>query len=325
MFVPGLILAADVGASRIRVGLFDESLRLLKVRVSETPRENPVEGIPRRLREMVVEVVGGSLDSVRGVGVASIGLIDHRRGMITHAPNIPGRDVRLFKELSNIMEAEYFLLNDCNAAALGEWWPRRRETDSLTYITISTGIGGGVVDKGRLVLGKDGNAVEIGHIVIDPSGYMRCGCGGVGHWEAYCSGANLPRYVKRLLEDGVLPSGTRLGREAEARGLTSERIYRLYYEGDEAASKLFERLRDLYASGIASVINSFDPEILVIGGSIALGNKGFFSEEVYPRLGKYLVGEPPKIDEPIHGEHAPLYGAALTVHEDIEDARVREP
>ncbi len=320
-----LILAADVGASRIRVGLFDGSLRLLRVKVSGTPRENPVEGIPARLREMVEEVAGGRLGSIKGVGVASIGLIDQRRGMITHAPNIPGRNVRLFKDISTLLNVDYFLLNDCNAAALGEWWPRKGETDSLTYITISTGIGGGVVDRGRLVLGKDGNAVEIGHIVIDPSGYMRCGCGGMGHWEAYCSGANLPRYVGRLLEDGFLPRGTRLEGEARSGRLTSERIYGLYYEGDEAASKLFERLSNLYASGIASVINSFDPEILVIGGSIALENKEFFSEKVYPLLGKYLVGGLPRIVEPAHGEYAPLYGAALTVREVVEEARVREP
>jgi glucokinase len=93
-------------------------------------------------------------------------------------------------------------LNDCAAAVLGErHFGAGKGLENLAYVTLSTGLGGGAIVDGHLLIGKDGNAVEVGHITIDPGSSLICGCGSPGHWEAYSSGSNIPNFVKHSLRD----------------------------------------------------------------------------------------------------------------------------
>ncbi len=321
----GLILAADVGATNMRVGVFNEEGRLLRFKSGKTPQTNSPESVPRALLDLAREVAGQDWSAIWRCGVASIGPLDSKRGVILKAPNIAdkGREIPLLAYLKEELDVDYYFLNDCNAAAYGEWWSRKEEgVRNLIYITISSGIGGGVVDNGHLILGKIGNGAEIGHIVIDAAGYMDCGCGGRGHWEAYCSGANIPRLAERLLRDGRLERGTGLERAYIDKSLDAKKCFELYYVGDRAALGLFELLKDFYAAGFAGVINAFDAEVLVIGGAIYLGHETFFQSEVFPRIDKFLLLDKPRIAKPVHGDLAPLYGAALCALDGVEGARV---
>jgi len=323
--VRDLILAADIGATNMRVGIFNERGELIRVRVGRTPQSNVSEAVPYALLSLAQEVAGDDWGSIACCGVASIGPLDSESGVILKAPNIAekGVDIPLLSKIREKLDVDYYFLNDCNAAAYGEWWAVRREgVSSLVYITISSGIGGGVVDNGHLILGKRGNGAEIGHIVVDYTGYMECGCGGRGHWEAYCSGANIPRLAEKLLSDGRIAGGAGLW-EAVRRGLDAKTWFDLYSGGEEAARQLFSLLKEYYAAGFASVINSFDTEILVIGGAIYLAEEEFFAREVFPLLDKYLLMEKPRIAKPIYGDLAPLYGAALCARDRLEGARVR--
>ncbi len=322
----GLILAADVGATNMRVGVFDREGRLLRFKSGRTPQTNTSESVPMALLELAREVAGQDWSSIWRCGVASIGPLDSKRGVILKAPNIAekGREIPLLAYLREELDIDYYFLNDCNAAAYGEWWSRKGDgVRNLIYITISSGIGGGVVDNGHLILGKIGNGAEIGHIVIDASGYMDCGCGGRGHWEAYCSGANIPRLAERLLKDGRLERETGLEKAYVEKSLDAKMCFELYYARDRAAVKLFELLKDFYAAGFAGVINAFDAEVLVIGGAIYLGHEAFFQLEVFPRIDKFLLLDKPRIAKPVHGDLAPLYGAALCALDGVEGARVR--
>ncbi|MEM0481665.1 MAG: ROK family protein [Nitrososphaerota archaeon] len=321
----GLILAADVGATNMRVGLFNGKGKLLRIKSGRTPQVDTSESVPRALLELAKGVAGRDWSSIRRCGVASIGPLDTQRGVILKAPNIAekGREIPLLAYLREELDVDYYFLNDCNAAAYGEWWSRKGEgVRNLIYITISSGIGGGVVDNGHLILGKLGNGAEIGHIVIDASGYMDCGCGGLGHWEAYCSGANIPRLAERLLRDGRLDKGTGLEKEYIEKNLDAKKCFELYYARDKAAMGLFELLKDFYAAGFAGVINAFDAEVLVIGGAIFLGHEAFFQHEVFPRIDKFLLLDKPRLAKPVHEDLAPLYGAALCALDEIEGARV---
>jgi glucokinase len=189
------VLAVDIGASRIRAAVVEQTtIRIIDFSEAPTPQSPDPEAIPSSVVRLVKGLAG--LDRVRRAGVASIGPIDSRRGVIVLAPNVAGRPRSI--PVAEVLKRELgleevYMANDCNAAAYAEHLARSgKERHDLLYVTVSTGIGGGAVVEGRPLLGSRGNAAEIGHCVVDPSGYMRCGCGGRGHWEAYCSGMFLP-------------------------------------------------------------------------------------------------------------------------------------
>lgn len=318
-----LVLAADIGGSKIRVGLFDQELRLLRSKVVPTPKDPAPESIPSVLIEVSKEVASDVLGKLVSFGIASMGPLDLKKGMIVKTPTVGTRCIPLIEILRDWLDVEYYLLNDCTAAAYAEWYSMRKDAvNSLAYVTISSGIGGGAVVDGCLLMGRDGNAAEIGHTVIDPSGYMRCGCGGYGHWEAYCSGVNMPRYAIKLFNDGLLPADSALTAKMDNDSLSSEMIFELYEMGDVGARTLLKRVAAMNAAGISSVISCYDPEVLVMGGAVVLNHFDYFENEVFPQLDKYLCLERPRITLPIHGELSPLMGAALVAKHRFEKALV---
>jgi glucokinase len=319
------VLAIDIGASRIRAAVVEQAtLRIIGFSEAPTPQSPDPEAIPSSVVGLVKGLVG--LDRVRRAGMASIGPIDSRRGVIELAPNVAGRPRSI--PVAEVLKRELgleevYMANDCNAAAYAEYLARPgRERHDLLYVTVSTGIGGGAVVEGRPVLGLRGNAAEIGHCVIDPSGYMRCGCGGRGHWEAYCSGRNIPEYARRLAEGGEIPTGSRLHHLVLREGTGPHEIFELYRAGDPPSRPFFVRLATLMAAGLSTAINLFAPDVLVTGGAVYLGNEDFFRAEVFPRLRDFLMLDEPRIEGPIYGEHSPLMGAALLVANRVGAARV---
>ena len=136
------------------------------------------------------------------IGVGSIGPIDLRRGMITNTPNYPFKEIPVVEPLREWFGVPVRIANDCTAGVLGEhFYGAGKGVYNLFYVTFSTGLGGGAMVDGHLLMGKDGNAVEVGHLTIDPDSEIVCGCGCPGHWEAYCGGMNIPRFARRLLRD----------------------------------------------------------------------------------------------------------------------------
>lgn len=319
------VLAIDVGASRIRAALVDPTdLSVRALSEKPTPQSPDPEAIPLAVVRLVRERLRA--EGVRTAGVASIGPIDSRRGVIELAPNVAGRprSIRVADALrEELGVAEVYMANDCNAAAYAEHFARASEgVGDLLYVTVSTGIGGGAVLEGRPVLGRKGNAAEVGHSVIDPSGYMRCGCGGAGHWEAYCSGRNIPAFARRLAEDGEVPRGSGLYRLVTGGDADTRQVFELYRTGDEASRPFFSRLAVLMAAGLSTAINLFSPDVLVLGGAVYLGNEDFFAAEVIPRLKGFLMLQEPRIERPRFGELSPLMGGALLAIRRVEAALV---
>ncbi len=319
------VLAIDIGASRIRVAVVEpETLRVLSFSEGPTPQSSAPGAIP----SAVVRLVRGTVGHYRArrAGVASIGPIDSRKGVIELAPNVEGRpkSVPVAGALrSELGLEEVYMANDCNAAAYAEYLARSgEEGQDLLYVTVSTGIGGGAVVEGRPVLGRKGNAAEVGHCVVDPSGYMPCGCGGRGHWEAYCSGRNVPRYARRLAEDGEIPVGSRLHRLAVREGTETRELFELYRPDDPSSRPFFTRLATLMAAGLSTAINLFAPDVLVMGGAVYLGNEDFFRAEVFSRLRDFLMVDQPRIEGPVFGELSPLIGGALLAANGVSAARV---
>ncbi len=297
------VIAVDVGGTYLRVALFSDGNLVEKVK-ELTPRS----GGKLRIAERIAELVRLMGEPER-VGVAVAGLIDVRRGEVLNMPNNPIRSFPLKGPLESMLSAPVLVINDCLAAAWGEHL--ERGVDNLVYLTLSTGIGAGAVVNGNLLLGKDGNAHEVGHIVVDYKG-RRCGCGGRGHWEALASGRAIPRFARELAASW---EGESEAKEAALKGeLDPPELFSLWREGDSFANFVVEELARVNAAGIATVVNVYDPEVVVLGGGIALNNPDFI-ELTLSRLDEYVTNRKPSFKFPERGEDAVLFGVALTLME----------
>ncbi len=298
-------IAVDLGATKVRVAAGDERGLRLRI-VEETDRMHGPEGVAGQ----IIRMIRGLRVKVDAIGVGSIGPLNLSRGCIVKPPNLPFDEISIVEPLEEAFDVEVRLLNDCSAAVLGEkHFGAGRGLENLVYITLSTGLGGGAIVDGHLLLGKDGNAVEIGHLTIDPDSELICGCGCRGHWEAYCSGRNIPNYARLLLRDrglgGLLSHLT--GGDPEK--LTTELIFKAAKMGDETALWITDRIGFVNAVGFADVVNAYDPEIITVGGSIALRNPRLTLEPIERYIDGYLINRRPEIELTPLGDEAVLYGA----------------
>jgi glucokinase len=220
------------------------------------------------------------------------------------------------------------MLNDCSAAVVGEQiFGAGKGLKNLAYVTLSTGLGGGAIVDGNLLVGKDGNAVEVGHLTIDPNSPLTCGCGCKGHWEAYCSGSHIPDYARLLIEELELDDSHLLSISGGDReNITTEGLYKSASTGDTAAQEIVRRIGEVNAIGIADMVNVFDPELVTIGGSIALNNPELTLDPIIENIDNHLINRRPEIMITPLGADAVLHGALVlairTARKVTEEKRV---
>jgi glucokinase len=212
---------------------------------------------------------GTSAADLAGIGISSPGPVDPQRGIVVEPPNLgPAfRDVALGPAVAERFGLPVALDRDTNVAALAEWtYGAARGCTDFLYVTVSTGIGGAVVTDGRLMRGPDGTAGELGHVCVDLDGPL-CGCGGVGHLEAVASGHALARDAQTLAVNGASPFLAE--RRANHRPLDARAVAEGEAAGDEACRTAMERARNAFAAAAVSWVDLFNPELIVVGGSIA--------------------------------------------------------
>ncbi|MBS7648356.1 ROK family protein, partial [Candidatus Bathyarchaeota archaeon] len=233
--------------------------------------------------------------------------------------NLPFDFVPLVKPLEEEFNLPTYLLNDCVAAVMGEkYFGLGRDHNNLVYVTISTGIGGGAYVDGHLLIGKDGNAHEIGHFTIDFKGQLTCGCGRKGHWEAYCSGNGIPNYTRLVIEEEGLMKveGSQLIDDVRRNGyvnITAKMIYDYAKASDRVAEIIVERIGILNAIGFACVVDAYDPSLITVGGSVTLNNPDLVINPVKRHINKHARNRIPEITLTPLGEDAVLYGALASV------------
>ncbi len=206
-------------------------------------------------------------EQLAAIGVSGPGPVDYVRGIITDPPNLPGwHSVPLASLLQQEFRVPCTLENDANAAALAEHrWGAGRGSRHMLFLTVSSGIGGGIIIDGSLYRGTSGAAGEMGHMIINEDG-PPCTCGRRGCLETYSSGLAIARQGREL---AAKEPDSRLARlAAEDPPLTAEAIHRAADEGDEAARELIARAGHHLGVGIASLINIFNPQVIVLGGSL---------------------------------------------------------
>jgi len=299
------VAGVDIGATRLRVALGDGSGKI----VAKASERSSHRASRTALGEQVKESLSRLLKEhgsprLRCIGVASTGPLDRRGGIVDPA-NLPKLGfVPLARPLIETFGSDVLLINDCSAAAVAEKEiGLGKGFDNLAYVTLSTGIGAGVFVDGRLLVGKDGNAHEVGHMVIDREQRLVCGCGKGGHWEAYCSGRNIPRLAPLLLDDAA--DARRVG------ALTSPQIFELSRGGDKACARVIREVGLLNAMGFANIVDVYDPELVVVGGSVALNNVDQVLGPIKERIGDLTRNRVPPVKLTEMGEDVVLSGALL--------------
>jgi len=309
----GTYAAVDLGATNVRAAVGDE--RELRSKVSErTERSRGAEGVS----EQIVRLIEALPGDFKAIGVGSIGPVDLGSGCVVNTPNLPFRRIPVVEPLQEHFQVPVAMLNDCSAAALGERdYGAGRGLSNIVYVTLSTGLGGGAIVDGHLLVGKDGNAVEVGHLTIDADSPLVCGCGKRGHWEAYCSGSNIPNLARLMLEN--YRGETCLRAEGDLKALTAESIFNAARAGDPAATEIVSRIGEVNAIGFADIVNVFDPEVLTVGGSIALNNPELVMGPILGGIDRHLINRKPRIMVTPLWEDAVLYGALALARSVTED------
>ena len=272
------VLAVDLGGTQIRAALITPDLEVHCRRAVDTDDEEGVDAVLARVAELAAGVrddaIADGLPAAAGLGISSPGPLDPWRGIVLMAPNLSGwNDVPIGARVAEALAMPTFLERDANVALTAEWrYGAARGTRNAIYITVSTGIGGAAVIDGRPLVGPDGTAGEVGHVTVELDGPL-CGCGGVGHVEAIASGTALARDAAALVADAPDSPLARLAASGEE--VDAELVARAAAAGDPGCAVLLERAFTAVGALCASLVNLLDPEVIVIGGSIA---------EHHPRL-----------------------------------------
>ncbi len=308
------VLAIDLGATYLRLALATMQGKIVSKVKEYVVKEGDEYAIAQQIIATYKKLIE-KLGSVRIVKVAigSIGPLDIRKGIIVNPPNLPFKKVELKAPLEEFFETEVIVLNDAVSAVWGEkHFGLGRNVENLVYITLSTGIGVGVIVNGKLLLGKDGNAHEMGHSVINYESSLICGCGRLGHWEAYASGRNIPRFVRMLCKNkfNELLRESILREKILSNTLTSKDLFDAAKVGDKLALLVIDELGKINAAGFANVINAYDPELITVGGAIALNNpRELVIDPILKYIDHYAVNKVPRIEITKLGDDIVLYGA----------------
>jgi glucokinase len=309
-----LAVGVDVGATNLRVAAGNDRGEILKRVEERTDKSHGPEGIGEQIIRLI-RSLGLDMDGISGIGIGSLGPLDIKKGSILIGPNLPFNNVPLKEPLEKVFQCPIKVLNDASSAVLGEKvFGVGKGIDNLCYVTISSGIGCGAIVDGKLLSGKDGNAHEMGHTVIDMETRLRCGCGRWGHWEAYCSGNNLHNYVRLWVEQNHEEDSLRVSRLFEfSQGrideLSAKTVFDCASQGDELATRILEDVGRLNAIGFANIISAYDPQLIAVGGSVTLNNEDQVIVSIKKHLNQFSVNRPPEIRVTELGSDAGLYGA----------------
>lgn len=300
------VIAVDLGATNIRVakisgdGSIESRLTALTPRQPASPAD--ITGIIIGLIRAVQEKNG--ISDVEGIGLCAAGPVRSHEGSVVNPPNISLPVIPLVAPLSREFGLPVRVINDCPAGALGElYYGHGKGCRNFIYITISTGIGGGVISNGKVLLGNDGNAAEIGHFYVDSTYNAVCGCGCTGHWEAYSSGRLLPDFFSRWCIENDIAIAGEWARSPQ--GIFAA-ITAGFYPGIEG---FIEELSRINARGISSVIAAYDPSRIILDGSVIRNNADILLPQIIRYTDRFLPL--PEISLSRLDGLAPLLGASV--------------
>jgi glucokinase len=262
------VIAVDLGGTQIRACLVEQG-RIAHRHALPTASERGIDAVIATMVETIEQVAAAAGRTDLPVGVASPGPLDPRTGVIFEAPNLRGwYNVPLGERLAAALHAPVFVGNDANCAALGEYqFGAGRGVRHLCYITVSTGIGGGIISDGVILDGTLGAAGEVGHMTLDLSG-PRCSCGNIGCWEVLASGTAIAAQARAAIEQGEPTSIPAVAGGLSAGQVTAGAVAEAARQGDPLAADIMRRAGTVTGHGLVNLAHLFDPELLILGGGV---------------------------------------------------------
>lgn len=316
----GMALAVDLGGTNVRAALVDSDGTIRHLVSRPTLGQEGRDAVIDRMAALVGEVVAHeNPEQDVDVGVVAPGMIDPDAGIVYFGPNIPEwHDIPLRSMLESRLNRHVYIGNDANCAALGESrFGSGHGSRDMIYIAIGTGVGGGVISNGHIVGGKRGFGGELGHVSIDPTG-PRCTCGGIGCIESFVGGWAIVRDAELLVHSLRSDELLRMSRSSP---ITPEMVAMAATAGDPGAKSIFDRAGRALATGLGGLVNTFNPELLVIGGGISKAGDLLLEpfREALPGYTLPSIYAEVTIRESALGLNTGIYGAAALVfyHHDL--------
>ena len=276
---PPFALAADIGGTSMRAALYDRSGHSRARTSCPTEPERGIQDAAKRLAALL-ETARAAADgdaSVVAVGLSTAGPIDPESGIYDHPPNLTGWHGKTMKPtLEEALGLPLWISRDGNLAALAESrFGPHAGAQNLLYVTVSTGIGGGIITNGQMATGARGGAGEVGHVTVLPGG-PTCGTGCDGCVEAIASGTALAARARKRIDDGE-PSAMLDMVDRDASKITSRTVFEAAAAGDALANDVLDiGIRHL-GIALGGLLNVFDPEVLVLGGGVAHALEPYWS------------------------------------------------
>lgn len=271
-------MGIDLGGTNIAAGIVDEKGSILATDSIPTKAEREDKEIIGDMAAVCLDLIKKNnltLDDIEAVGVGCPGSIDSEKGVVVYANNLNMKNSVVGPMLSELFGGKkVYVENDANVAAYGEYFANGNNCKSFVFITLGTGVGGGVILDGNIYRGFNGAGAELGHIIINMNGEP-CTCGINGCWEAYASVTALVKQTKAAMEKNP---GSMMIKHAEEKGVVNGRTaFECAKKGDKAAEEVVEAYRNYVAAGMINVLNIFQPEKILVGGGIS-------------KEGEYLMG-----------------------------------
>jgi glucokinase len=257
----GEAVGIDVGGTKINALRVARDGEVLDRKQAATPADDEEATLAA-----MIDIARATIsDDVLAIGVGAAGLIDASDGVMSFAPNLAWRNLPIAARMRDALDLPVQVDNDANVAAYGEYrFGAGRGYRHMLLVAVGTGIGGGIISDGRLFRGANGFAAEIGHIIVEPGG-PPCGCGNRGCWEQVAAGRAIDRMGREAARERA---GSILARLAggDPDAVTGAHVTRAARDGDEASLRILSEVGRRLGEGIAGLVNTLDPQIVVVGG-----------------------------------------------------------
>ncbi len=262
-----MYIGIDLGGTNIKGGIVKASGEIIHKDMIPTNAGREYTEIIKDIAGLISKMLEDTkidIENIKSIGVGNPGTCDAENGIVIFASNIGFQNVPMREELSKYFSVPIFIENDANCAALGEYSVLEGDIENMVFITLGTGVGGGLIINKKLYTGKNGTAAEVGHMVINTNGNA-CNCGGRGCWETYASVTALINQTKEYIKENPMSPLAIAGKD----GVTGRTAFDLAKKGDEGAKKVVKTWIKYISCGVISIINLLQPEVLMIGGAIS--------------------------------------------------------
>jgi len=276
MKIKNRIIGIDFGATFIKLGLLNLNGEILKKSSFQTKAHTSRNSLISRIIAETESISAGLRSRILGVGIGVPGQVDYKKGIIYNLTNVKGwRNVRLRDIVKTRLKLPVYIDNDANAACVGEAkWGAGKGFNDIVCITLGSGLGSAVMIEGRVFRGRGYSAAEMGHICIERYG-LKCNCGGRGCLETFAGNSYIVKEAVERLRKGEKSILSKLtgGKLSE---ITPKLIDEASKKGDRFAINVWKRMGENVGIGLSGIVNTFNPEVIIIGGGVAKTEKFLF-------------------------------------------------